>query len=64
MCRVSREQLQRERDQVLSATAEDIRALADYIEAIVSQENICVVGSENAIDAEAGLFGQVEALIK
>ena len=64
MCRVSREQLQRERDQVLSATAKDIRALADYIEAIVSQENICVVGSENAIDAEAGLFGQVEALIK
>ena len=64
MCRVSQEQLQQERDQVLSASAEDIRALADYIQTIVSQENICVVGSENAIDGETELFSQVKALIK
>lgn len=64
MCQVSQEQLQQERDQVLSASAEDIRALADYIQTIVSQENICVVGSENAIDEETELFSQVKALIK
>lgn len=64
MCQVSQEQLQRERDQVLSAAAEDIRALAGHIESLVSQNNFCVVGSENAIQAEANLFGRVEALIK
>ena len=38
--------MQKERDEILNAQAEDIQALAPLIEAILSDEEICVVGSE------------------
>ena len=59
---ISQEDLQEERNQVLDAGAEDIRALADLIEYILKQENICVVGSESAIEENASLFLHMENL--
>lgn len=50
------------RDQILDATLDDIHALADLVDAALKQNNICVVGSEAAIQKEKELFKNVENL--
>ncbi|MDD7740945.1 MAG: insulinase family protein, partial [Lachnospiraceae bacterium] len=59
---ITREDLQREREEILNAEPEDIRALADLVEAALAQNNICVIGSEAAIQKEKEIFGAVENL--
>ena len=54
---------QEERDQILDAGAEDIRALAGPAASILSAHNICVIGSESAIDRHADLFRTTESLV-
>lgn len=56
------EDIQEERDQVINATAEDIRALKDMIAAVLSDGNLCVIGNEDAIKDEQGMFGTIEQL--
>ena len=56
------EDLQRGRDEILSATDEDIRKLADLVEAALSDENICVIGNENTIQNEKELFMSIRSL--
>ena len=60
---LDREDLQKERDEILNAQPEDIRALADLIQAVLEQENICVVGSESAIDKNKKILKHVEPLV-
>lgn len=62
MNRISVEDMQKERDQVLDATAEDIRALADLVECVLEQNYICVVGSESAIMDNKELFMSISNL--
>ena len=61
---VSNETLQRERDQVLATTVEDIRALADYVEAMLATGAGCTIGSGTEIDAHQDLFLTTEELFK
>lgn len=56
------EDIQKERNQILNATQEDIRALSDMIEAVLSDGNFCVVGNENTIRKEENLFMNIRAL--
>ncbi|MDO4292727.1 MAG: insulinase family protein [Eubacteriales bacterium] len=56
------EELQKERDQVLDVTAEDIRALAGHIRAFLSDECLCVVGNEKKLEAEKERFLTLEQL--
>ena len=56
MSGLTEEQLQKERDQVLSATQEDIRALAPIAEAILNSECICVIGGEEKISEARDMF--------
>ena len=56
------EQIQRERDEILHATPEDIRNLADLIAAVLEDDSLCVIGNENAIRAKSGLFDSVQTL--
>ena len=56
------EDVQRERDEILAATKEDIRALADRIEAVLSDGNLCVIGNENMIREASGMFDKIEKL--
>ncbi|MDO4617100.1 MAG: insulinase family protein [Lachnospiraceae bacterium] len=58
------EMYQKEREEILDATAEDIRALKELAEAVVTAEHRCVVGSEAAIEKNAELFDHVEPLIQ
>ncbi|MBR3824992.1 MAG: insulinase family protein [Lachnospiraceae bacterium] len=62
MSGLSQEVLQKERDEMLVTTAEDVRALAAYIEAFMSEEFLCVVGNTEKIKAETDLFMHTENL--
>lgn len=62
MTGLTQEVLQKERDEMLSATAEDVRELSKYIEAFMSDEFLCVVGNSEKIKAEAELFMHTENL--
>ena len=53
------EDVQKERDEILGATEEQIRALADYVRAVLSDEAICVIGNEERIREEENLFMNV-----
>lgn len=59
---IAYEDIQKERDDILNATPEDIRELADVIAAILEDDCFCVVGNENAIRAESGLFMSIQNL--
>ncbi|MBO4899963.1 MAG: insulinase family protein [Lachnospiraceae bacterium] len=54
--------IQQERDELLAATPDTIRSLADYIDAIMDTGAFCVVGSEDAISECADDFGGIEPL--
>ena len=56
------DKLQKERDQVLSATQEDIRRLAEHVKAVLEQNYFCVVGSEEKIKEQQQLFENVNVL--
>ena len=57
------EMLQKERDQILDATVEDIYALAPLIEAILADDQICVVGSESAVEKAKDVFMETKPLV-
>ena len=63
MTNQSEEDFQRERDQLLSVDGEDIRSLADYVQALLDEDCICVVGTQNKIKENEPLFGRVENLL-
>lgn len=57
------EEIQKERDEVLKVTVDDIRALADYIKAMLDADNICVVGNEEEIRNNGALFMNMGNLV-
>lgn len=56
------EMLQKERDEILKATPEDIRNLSKYIDAFMEEDCLCVVGNEQKIRAEEDKFITLENL--
>lgn len=62
-CGITEEMMQKERDQILNADVEDIRNLAPLVEAILSDDAVCVVGSETAIEKEREIFKEIKSLI-
>ncbi len=58
----TREMIQRDREEILAATAEDIRALAPLLRAALEGSYRCVIGSEEKIREESELFEVTEAL--
>lgn len=62
-CGITEEMAQKERDEILQADSASIHALAPLIDAILSDEAICVVGSETTLQKEQELFGEVLPLI-
>lgn len=60
---ITYEQIQKERNEILNAQPEDIRRLADLVEAVLKKDSICVIGNENMIKESAELFENVEKLI-
>ena len=60
---ITNERLQKERLQILNITAEDVRALADYVREILSSDILCVIGSESAVEKHRDMFDRVETLV-
>lgn len=56
------EDVQKERDELLACTQEDIRALAGLVDAVMAQNAICVVGNGQSIEENKELFMEVENL--
>ena len=59
MNKVSAEMIQKERNQILDATQEDIRALAEVVEAMMKAEQICVIGGEEKIEEDKEMIKNV-----
>lgn len=57
------EEEQKERDELLTATEETIRGLADHIKAFMEQDFLCVVGSEEKIGQSSKLFESTSNLL-
>jgi presequence protease len=61
---ISEAELQKERDEVLNVTIEDIRALHKIVKSIFDAGNICVIGNESKINENKDLFKEVKNLMK
>ena len=46
----------------LNAAQEEIRALADVVAAMLAADQLCVIGSEEKIEEQKALFGEVRTL--
>lgn len=62
MTRVTYEDIQRERDEILNAQPEDLQGLADMMEAVLKQDCLCVIGAEENLKAEKEMFDTLETL--
>ncbi len=56
------EEVQKERNEVLMCTQDDIRALASYLDTLIGQQAVCVVGNSESIEENKELFMKVENL--
>ena len=56
--------IQKERDEVLSVSVEEIRKTAALVRAVIGQDHLCVIGSEAKIEGDRALFTEVKPLIK
>ena len=59
---VTDEMLKKEREEVLNAQPEDIRALAGIVREILKTGAVCVVGNEETIKKDKELFGTIRPL--
>ena len=55
-CGVTEEMMQKERNQILDAEQDDIRALYKVAEAVLQADQMCVIGGEDKIEEEKELF--------
>lgn len=62
MSGVTYEDMVKEREEVLSLTNADVNALADVMEAVMAQGNICVIGGASKINQDSELFKTTEDL--
>ncbi len=59
---VTEEMLQREREEILQATQEDIRKLSGIVKAILDEDAFCVIGGEEKLKEEKSLFLELRNL--
>lgn len=57
------EDIQKDRNEVLSTTKEDIRGLAELVMSVLKAGNICVVGNEQKIEENKDLFHETTNLM-
>ena len=52
----------RRRDEILNARKEDINALADLVQSVLDDNNLCVIGNENVVREASNMFDATEKL--
>ena len=60
---LTEEMRQKTRDELLSTTPEDIRALEGAVRAALEDDCFCVIGSRGAVEKNKALFDHIENLI-
>lgn len=56
LCGIIQDDLQKERDEILGTTAEDIRKLSKLVKDVLDKDYFCVVGSETKIKGNKDIF--------
>jgi Zn-dependent M16 (insulinase) family peptidase len=64
LSKITREQLQKERNEVLSTTAEDIRGMEGLVSGVLKKGVLCVYGNQEKIKANKELFSKLVVLQK
>lgn len=59
MRKITAEELQKEREEILSTSQQDMRALSDMMLELMKRQSYCVLGSEMKIKENKELFGSV-----
>jgi Zn-dependent M16 (insulinase) family peptidase len=54
--------IQKSREEVLNVTQEDIRKLAEYVDAFLEDQCVCVVGTAPKIEESKELFETIDNL--
>lgn len=62
--RLTYEEVQKEREEILSTTVEDIRAHSEDIKKVMEDNNLCVIGNEKKIKENCDEFHSIEPLVK
>lgn len=62
MSGVTIEDIQRDRNQILETTQEDIQRYAPLVKAVMDEDVICVIGNAEKIEKEASMFGSIKPL--
>ena len=60
---ITYEDRQKARTEILNARQEDIRKLAELVEACMKENNLCVFGNENVIKDNAALFKNIKSAV-
>lgn len=63
ICGISNEDMQREKDELLSTTLEDVKAFADMIKKGMEENYCCVVGNEIKINENKEIFDKITVLL-
>lgn len=56
------EDVQREREEALDVTLDDLRAQADLVDAVMAQGYVCTIGNEAKLRENADMFGELKTL--
>ena len=56
---ISQEDIQRNRDEVLNTSCEQVRDIAEILDVMMQKNRYCVLGNENRIKEETELFGEL-----
>lgn len=56
--------LKREKTEIIDATLEDMKNVLPYVEAILSQNNICVIGNDKKVEEAKEIFQETKILLK
>ena len=60
---ITEEMLQKEREEILNATPEDIRNLSGIVKAVLADDVLCVIGNEEKLKEEKELFMELKNLL-
>lgn len=60
---ITEEMLQKEREEILNATPEDIRGLSGIVKAVLADDVLCVIGNEEKLKEEKELFMELKNLL-
>ena len=61
---ISEEDLQKEREEILSVTQEGIRNLYKIVQAVLDDHNLCVIGNEQKIEENRDMFKEIKSLMQ